>query len=165
MGSSSASGLSSLHGPRRCGRPPPTLGGTTPIDCSIHVSATSRDFASRVLPLRGHSPHASECARAGDELQLFPVSPLGRDLRLLRVRNGLRPGPSGEHRGVHLGRSNAQERALQDLRHRHALGANRFEARGAAWREPAQLRSQAAGVRGGQALRWRGHLGVHRLSS
>jgi len=114
--------------------------------------------------LRGRSPDASERARQGDELQLLVVSPVGRYLWLLRVRSGLRSGPPGEHRGVHLGRSDAQKRTLQDLRHHHSLGTTRFEARSAAWREPTQLRSKAVGVRGCPTLRRRGHLDVPRLS-
>src|SRR3546814_2312655 len=89
---------------------------------ATHESSTASAVAPRFLSLRSSSPHSSRCARQGDELQLLVLPSLRRHLGLLRVRNGVDPGSSRKHGRLRLGRPDAEERALRNVRHHHPLG-------------------------------------------
>src|SRR3546814_2274425 len=85
-----------------------------------------------------------------------------RHLGLLRVRSCVCSRSAREHVRLHLGGSDAEERALQDVRHRYPLGATGTQAWRSAGSEPAQLRARTLGVGGRQALRRRRSLGIPR---
>lgn len=115
------------------------------------------------MPLRSGSSHAPCRTRNRDELQLLTVPAHRRNMGLLRARHGFCPRPSRKHRELRVGRSHAAQLPLQDLRHRYPLGTRRAHARRSPRREPAKLRTRAAGICGHSAVRRRRYVEVHRL--
>ena len=114
------------------------------------------------MPLRCGSTDLAFQTGSRHRLQLFTVPPHRRTLGLLRVWHGQDRGPSGSHRGVHLGRQDAAHHSLQNLRVRHALGALAANA----WREargkPRELRSRTHCVSARSAVRRSEYVEVHR---
>jgi len=119
--------LLDLHNPRCNARKPKRV---------HHVRGTA---ATRLMSLRCSSSHATLSAGEGDQVQLFDLPAPWRTLGVLRVRNSSDRRTSGEYGRVHLGRQDAAECALQDLRVCHALGTTCSRARRQTWRQSEQF--------------------------
>jgi len=101
-----------------------------------HVRGTN---ATRFMSLRCSSSHAALSAGEGDQVQLFNLPAPWRTLGVLRVRNGSDRRTPGEYGRVRLGRQNAAQCTLQDLRVCHALGTTCPRARRQARRQSKQF--------------------------
>jgi hypothetical protein len=95
--------------------------------------------AARILSLRCSSSHAALSAGESDQVQLLDLPAPWRTLGVLRIRNRSDRRTPGEYGRVHMGRQDAAQCAMQDVRMCHPLGATRPRGRRQAWCQSQQL--------------------------